>query len=169
MGRKSSRCGQHVFFRRGSGGRRKTQQKDKEKVITPQREKDGEQPQPAFTGENASEQQPTDPGNQVLSTNRKTPCWRVLLAEDNVINQKVALQLLKKIGYDDVVVVSDGAQALEASMGSISESDPYLLILMDLHSPIWVRLCFFFCFFFSLCQNHFSSPLSSLSCCGNYT
>lgn len=54
---------------------------------------------------------------------------RVLLAEDNVINQKVATKMLEKYGFE-IDVAGDGAEALQA----IRDID-YDLILMDLQMP----------------------------------
>lgn len=54
---------------------------------------------------------------------------QVLLAEDNEINQKLAVRLLEKLGHQ-VTTVSDGAQAVEYS-GQFS----YDLILMDMQMP----------------------------------
>ncbi|TAL22121.1 MAG: PAS domain-containing sensor histidine kinase [Aquabacterium sp.] len=54
---------------------------------------------------------------------------RVLLAEDNVINQEVAAELLRRAGLD-VDIAPDG-QAAVAMFGK----RPYDLILMDLHMP----------------------------------
>lgn len=54
---------------------------------------------------------------------------RILLAEDNPVNQEVAAAILRKRGHD-VEVVDDGEQAVEAfERGGIE------LILMDLHMP----------------------------------
>jgi len=54
---------------------------------------------------------------------------RVLLAEDNVFNQAVALEILKKQGCH-VTVACNGREAVEAF-----SSQPFDLILMDLQMP----------------------------------
>jgi hypothetical protein len=59
---------------------------------------------------------------------------KVLLAEDNLVNQKVACQQLKKFGTE-VEVVSDGQQCLNALH---KDREKYDLILMD------VQVCFRF-------------------------
>jgi CheY-like chemotaxis protein len=58
----------------------------------------------------------------------KNTC-RILLAEDNVINQQVAAGILKRAGYI-VDVVDDGIAAVDAA-----ESARYGLILMDIQMP----------------------------------
>jgi len=54
----------------------------------------------------------------------------ILLAEDNVVNQKVAARLLEKLGHS-VEVTSNGAEALAALT-----RDAFDLILMDVQMPV---------------------------------
>jgi PAS domain S-box-containing protein len=54
---------------------------------------------------------------------------RVLLAEDNLVNQMVASRLMEKRGWE-VVVVGDGRQAVEAC-----RSQSFDIILMDVQMP----------------------------------
>jgi|SRR5579875_1358971 len=54
---------------------------------------------------------------------------RILMAEDNAINQRVGKLILQRAGYD-IDLVSDGNEALEAH-----RAHPYDVILMDCQMP----------------------------------
>ena len=54
---------------------------------------------------------------------------RILLAEDNVVNQKLALRLLQQMGYR-ADLASNGIEAIECV-----ERQPYDVVLMDVQMP----------------------------------
>jgi PAS domain S-box-containing protein len=58
-----------------------------------------------------------------------TPPLRILLAEDNAVNRKLAIRLLEKRGHS-VVVAGNGREALEAM-----EQPTFDVVLMDLEMP----------------------------------
>lgn len=56
--------------------------------------------------------------------------WRILLAEDNIVNQKVAARMLEKLGCK-IDVAANGEEAL-----NMWREFPYDLIFMDCHMPV---------------------------------
>ncbi len=81
------------------------------------------------------EKQPADAVNEIpaepLPDARKSRArpWRILVAEDNITNQQVAIAILERIGCR-ADAVADGKEALE-SLRTI----PYDLVLMDCQMP----------------------------------
>src|SRR5207302_7585111 len=67
---------------------------------------------------------------QPVAQQDKSRRLRILLAEDNLVNQKLAVRLLEKRGHR-VVVVNNGAEALAAL-----KSQPFDVILMDVQMPV---------------------------------
>jgi len=57
---------------------------------------------------------------------------RLLLVEDNLVNQKVVLAMLRKRGYQ-IEIANDGREALEKLENA---SRPYDLVLMDVQMPV---------------------------------
>ena len=58
------------------------------------------------------------------------PSLRILLAEDSLVNQRLAVALLKKHGHA-VTVASNGHEAI-----SLWETQPFDMVLMDVQMPI---------------------------------
>ncbi|MEL7531552.1 MAG: response regulator [Bacteroidota bacterium] len=75
----------------------------------------------------------TKPAPSTVSTASQNdspkPSLRILLTEDNRVNQKVAMQMLNKIGYQ-ADIANNGLEALEAI-----QQIQYDLILMDVQMP----------------------------------
>jgi two-component system sensor histidine kinase/response regulator len=59
---------------------------------------------------------------------------RILLAEDNALNQQVASELLRDAGFV-VDIADDGRIACDMALGAAANTQPYDLILMDMQMP----------------------------------
>ncbi len=68
-------------------------------------------------------------GDESASAPRPRSRARILLAEDNPVNQKLAVKMLERLGHH-IDVVGDGREAVAAARGF-----PYDLILMDCQMP----------------------------------
>jgi CheY-like chemotaxis protein len=71
-----------------------------------------------------------EPAHVSLGAGGTFPGCRVLLTEDNRINQKIGRRILERLGCQ-VAVANDGNEAI-----TMAESGEYALILMDLHMPV---------------------------------
>ncbi len=62
-------------------------------------------------------------------------CGRVLVAEDNPVNQKLIRRILEKMGLN-VHVASDGLEAFNYTIDSLKSNQPIELVLMDMQMPV---------------------------------
>lgn len=60
---------------------------------------------------------------------------RICIAEDNPINQKIAVSFVSKLGFKSEAY-NDGLQAVEALRQRSSEKNPFHLVLMDVQMPV---------------------------------
>lgn len=61
---------------------------------------------------------------------------RVCIAEDNAINQKIAIQYIQKLGYSHVDAYDNGKKAVEGLRQKAKEGKAYHVILMDVQMPV---------------------------------
>ena len=68
-----------------------------------------------------------------LSVGREFQNLRVLIAEDNIVNQKVLVRLLKQIGIRNITVVDNGEKAVNLCLNLEQHFD---VILIDKQMPV---------------------------------
>ncbi|OAA46392.1 ATPase-like, ATP-binding domain protein [Metarhizium rileyi] len=61
---------------------------------------------------------------------------RICVAEDNPINQKIAIQYARRLGYPNVVAYENGLKALEGLRAKAAQGEPYHIVLMDVQMPV---------------------------------
>lgn len=61
---------------------------------------------------------------------------RICIAEDNPINQKIAMQFMDKLGFSHVDAYDNGLAAVEGLRSKAREGNPYHIILMDVQMPV---------------------------------
>lgn len=59
---------------------------------------------------------------------------RVCIAEDNAINQKIAIQYVQRLGYSHVKAYDNGLKAVEGLRQMAKEGQPYHVVLMDVQA-----------------------------------
>lgn len=60
---------------------------------------------------------------------------KVCIAEDNAINQKIAINFVRKLGFQ-CEAFGDGQQAVDALDRAIADGKPFHLVLMDVQMPV---------------------------------
>ena len=85
--------------------------------------------EPVATHEDASDQLPPSTGLRSLRG------ARVLLVEDNEINQEVAQEMLRRAGLE-VDLAEDGQIAIDRVKASFAAGAPYDVVLMDMQMPV---------------------------------
>ncbi|KAI8964971.1 putative histidine kinase HHK1p [Daldinia sp. FL1419] len=61
---------------------------------------------------------------------------RICIAEDNLINQKIAIKFVHKLGYTKVDAYENGLKAVEGLRQKAMEGQPYHVVLMDVQMPV---------------------------------
>ncbi|GAP85527.2 putative serine threonine protein kinase [Rosellinia necatrix] len=61
---------------------------------------------------------------------------RICIAEDNLINQRIAIQYVRKLGYTHVDAYENGLKAVEGLRQKAREGKPYHVVLMDVQMPV---------------------------------
>ncbi|KAK1250479.1 hypothetical protein MKX08_010482 [Trichoderma sp. CBMAI-0020] len=61
---------------------------------------------------------------------------RICVAEDNPINQRIAIQYVQRLGYTSVSAYENGLKAVEGLRQKAREGIPYHIVLMDVQMPV---------------------------------
>ncbi|KXT05262.1 hypothetical protein AC578_8380 [Pseudocercospora eumusae] len=94
--------------------------------------------QPFFASNQPLESPGSQPAamDQIEAAAKRGGKIRVLVAEDNKVNQEVVLRMLKLEDIYDVTVAKDGQEALDIVKDTMaSHGQPFNLIFMDVHMP----------------------------------
>ena len=78
------------------------------------------------------------PLSPAASTNAPVKHQRILVADDNAINLKVALAMLAKLGYDAATAINgqDAADKVSRSLSNLPDAVPFAAVLMDVNMPV---------------------------------
>lgn len=60
---------------------------------------------------------------------------KILVAEDNLVNQEVIKRMLKLEGFENITIANNGADAVELVKESYDKQEPFDLIFMDVQMP----------------------------------
>jgi len=61
---------------------------------------------------------------------------RILVAEDNTLNQKILRKLLEKQGWTKITFVANGLDAVKAVQEHAQAASPFDIVLMDIMMPV---------------------------------
>ncbi|KAI1761687.1 putative histidine kinase HHK1p [Hypoxylon sp. FL1150] len=61
---------------------------------------------------------------------------RICIAEDNLINQRIAIKFVHKLGYTKVDAYENGLKAVEGMRQKAKDGQPYHIVLMDVQMPV---------------------------------
>ena len=100
-------------------------------------EKQSREPDPMATWSSDAENVSPRPSNAPYFDLTQIPRdqLRICIAEDNPINQKIAISFVTKLGFKPQAY-NDGQQAVEALRQKSKENDPFHLVLMDVQMPV---------------------------------
>jgi len=92
-------------------------------------------PMAIFSPSTTHSSESTDPQRNIINLANIPPAQlRICIAEDNPINQKIALAYVQKMGYR-CAAYSDGRQAVDALLRDVA-TDPFHIVLMDVQMPV---------------------------------
>lgn len=89
-------------------------------------------PMQVFTPDDAGS--PSNGSNLDLSSLTRDQI-RIAIAEDNPVNQKLAVKFVQKLGYP-VEAFGDGALTVEALEQASADKNPFSIVLMDCQMPV---------------------------------
>lgn len=95
------------------------------------------EPDPMATWHSDADGNPSNPSKAAMIDLSRIPRdqLRICIAEDNPINQKIAVSFVTKLGFKSEAY-PDGLQAVEALRRESAQQRPFHLVLMDVQMPV---------------------------------